>query len=189
MTNIASQKRMAARIMKCGISRVRVKRPADLEEALTRDDVRNLIRKGAITKVQKKGSSRAAARKILKQKKRGRRQGAGRRKGKERARNPRKTEWVRGVRPMRGMIRELRDTGRIARGNYRKLYMMVKGGMFRNKKHIMLYLKEHEMLNAATMPVKKASMKAKTAAKAANKPAAKKPAKKKAKRATKEIKK
>jgi len=157
MTNIASQKRMAAEILKCGKTRIRIKLGKEVEEALTRDDVRNLIRKGAIKKAQKKGSSRAAARKILAQKKRGRRKGMGSRKGRMRARMPRKREWMTSVKTLRTVIKDLRDSGRIERKDYRLLYRRVKGGMFRNKKHIMLYIKENELLKAPTkLPVKAA---------------------------------
>ena len=146
MTNIASQKRMAAEILKCGKSRIRITLGKDVEEALTREDVRNLIRKGSIKKVQKKGSSRAAARKTLAQKKKGRRKGMGSRKGRMRARMPRKKEWMTSVKTLRAVIKDLRDSGRIERKDYRLLYRRVKGGMFRNRKHILLYLKEHEFL-------------------------------------------
>jgi len=159
MTNIASQKRMAAEILKCGKSRIRITLGKDVEEALTREDVRNLIRKGSIKKVQKKGSSRAAARKTLAQKKKGRRKGMGSRKGRMRARMPRKKEWMTSVKTLRAVIKDLRDSGRIERKDYRLLYRRVKGGMFRNKKHIMLYIKEHELLKVPTKPAVRAAKK------------------------------
>jgi large subunit ribosomal protein L19e len=172
MTNIASQKRMASEILKCGRSRIKVTPGKDVDEALTREDVRNLIRKGSIRKIQKKGSSRAAARKILAQKKKGRRKGMGSRKGKMGARMPRKKRWMLTVKTLRIVIKDLRDSGRIERKDYRILYRRVKGGMFRNRKHIMLYIKEHELLKTAK-PAKKPA--APTKKPAAKKPAAKKP--------------
>lgn len=164
MTNIASQRRMAADILKCGRTRIKVTPGKDVEEALTREDVRNLIRKGLIKKIQKKGSSRAAARKTLAQKKKGRRKGMGSRKGKMGARAPKKKQWMISVKTLRRVIRDLRDSGRIERSDYRKLYRRVKGGMFRNKKHIMLYIKEHELLKIPTEPVVKKAKPAKKAA-------------------------
>ena len=155
MTNIASQKRMAAEIMKCGIRRVKVIPGKEVDEALTREDVRNLIRKGIIRKTQKKGTSRVNARKILAQKKKGRRKGMGSRKGSLRARMPRKREWMNTVTTLRKVIRDLRDAGSIERKDYRRLYRMVKGGNFRNRKHIMLYIREHELLKTAAKPIKK----------------------------------
>jgi len=178
MTNITSQKRMASEILKCGTTRIKVTPGKETEEALTREDVRNLIRKGIIRKIPKKGNSRAAARKILAQKKKGRRKGMGSRKGSMRARMPRKKEWMINVKTLRSVIRELRDSGRIERKDYRILYRRVKGGMFRNKKHIMLYIKEHELLKIPKSTVKKT-------AKPVKKPAAKKDEKVTIKKATK----
>ena len=146
MANIVSRKRMAAEILKCGITRIKVKPGKEVEDALTRDDIRNLIRKGIITKIRKKGSSRAAARKTLRQKKKGRRKGMGSRKGSSGARTSGRREWMKSVKMMRSLIRNLRDSGMIGKGDYRKLYLRVKGGMFRNRKHIMLYIREHELL-------------------------------------------
>jgi large subunit ribosomal protein L19e len=164
MANIVSQKRMAAEIMKCGRSRVRITPGKEVEEALTREDVRNLIRKGLIRKVQKKGSSRAASRRIMVQKSKGRRMGRGSRKGKLSARMPAKKRWARTVKTLRSLLAELRDSGRIERSDYRKLYLKVKGGMFRNRKHIMLYMKEHELLKEASGTLKKSRTRASKAA-------------------------
>ncbi len=50
------------------------------------------------------------------------------------------------VRPLRKLLRELKDSGKLDRNNYRKLYSAVKGGAFRNKKHLLYYLKERELL-------------------------------------------
>lgn len=175
MTNIASQKRMAADLLKCGTSRIRVTAGKEVEEALTRDDVRNMIRKGIIRKIQKKGNSRAAARKILAQKKKGRRKGMGSRKGSMGARMPRKKKWMMTVKTLRSVIKELRDSGRIERKDYRILYRRVKGGMFRNKKHIMLYIKEHELLKVPTKPAVKKAKPTKKAAPKKPKAAPKKP--------------
>jgi large subunit ribosomal protein L19e len=176
MTNIASQKRMAADMLKCGTTRIKVTPSKEVDEALTREDVRILIRKGMIKKIRKKGSSRAAARKILAQKKKGRRKGAGSRKGKIRARMPKKKQWMITVKTLRSVIRDLRDSGRIERSDYRKLYRRVKGGMFRNRKHIMLYIKEHELLKAPSETIIKKAVKQAKPTKATKKPeAAKKP--------------
>ena len=148
--DLSSQKRMAAKILKCGISRVRIDAATEdakkgVEEALTREDIRALIRGGIIVKVQKKGSSGAHSRKNLMQKKRGRRGGTGSRRGKKRH-GTSKAAWVKLVKSLRRLIREMRDSGQIERRDYRMLYLRVKGGFFRSKNHLLHYLKEHEML-------------------------------------------
>jgi large subunit ribosomal protein L19e len=144
--NPESQKRIAASIMKCGVSRVKMKTGEEVEEALTREDIRGLIQKGLIWKVQKKGTSKFASKKKLEQKKKGRMRGPGKRKGTKGARKNDKTKWIEKVRPLRRLLSELRESGQIRKEDYGILYRRIKGGFFRNKKHLLYYLKEHDML-------------------------------------------
>jgi len=104
--NLSTQKRIASEILKCGITRVRVKESKEVGEALTREDIRSLIQKGEIWKIQKKGTSRGKARKLLKQKRRGRRRGAGSKKGRVRTK---KKDWIKGIRAQRRLLAEFRD--------------------------------------------------------------------------------
>jgi len=54
--DLSSQKRIAADVLKCGITRVRITADGEamkeVEEALTREDIRALVRKGLIKKIQ-----------------------------------------------------------------------------------------------------------------------------------------
>ena len=140
------QKKLAARVLKCGISRVRILDEKSVEEALTRDDIRSLVKKGAIVKMPKVGNSRAHANKILRQKKKGRRIGRGSRKGTKKTTARKKDVWMRTVRPIRRLLKELRETNRIDKDDYRELYLKIKGGYFRNKRHIKLFIQEHKMV-------------------------------------------
>src|SRR3989338_8811900 len=99
-----SQKIVAAKVLKCGISRVRILDEKAVGEALTREDIRNLIKKGAIIKVPKVGNSRAHANKIMRQKKKGRRIGRGSRKGTKKTSARKKIVWMRTVRPIRRLL-------------------------------------------------------------------------------------
>jgi large subunit ribosomal protein L19e len=144
--NVKSQKQIAAKILKVGISRVRVKSEKEVEEAITRDDIRNLIQKGLIYKIPKKGITRVYAKRKKIQKKKGRRKGQGSRKGSAYTRKPKKTRWIERVNPLRRLLRDLRNSGKLEKKEYRRLYLMIKGGLFRNKKHLFYYLKEHELL-------------------------------------------
>ncbi len=49
--DVKSQKKLAAKVMKVGFSRVRVSQEKELEEAITRNDIKRLIVKGVITNV------------------------------------------------------------------------------------------------------------------------------------------
>ncbi len=143
---IRSVKRMASELLKAGISRIRVINPEEAEKAITRQDVKNLIKKGLVIKVQKKGTSKFASRKLKLQKKKGRRRGKGSRKGKKTARNPKKPQWIKTIRALRSLLKELKDNGQIERKVYTEFYKRIGGGEFRNKKHLLTYLKEHELL-------------------------------------------
>ncbi len=43
---------------------------------------------------------------------------------------------MRSIRPIRQLLRELRDDGKIDRRTYRQFYLMAKGGMFKSKAHL-----------------------------------------------------
>ena len=179
---LETQKKIASELMKCGVSRVKINDAKAAAEALTRNDIRELISTKKIEKVQKKGSSKFRWRKKLEQKKKGRMRGFGSRKGTRNARAPEKKSWMETVRPLRKLLRSLRENGQITRSTYSKIYMRIKGGAFRNKSHLMLYLKENELVQKAR-PVVKAAVKRDAEKKEAPKKAAaeKKAAKKESK--------
>lgn len=141
-----SQKKIAAEMLKCGVSRIRITDEAAVSEALTRQDLRGLIRKGVISKVQKRGTSKFAVRKLKEQKGKGRRKGVGKRRGSRKTRLPPKRAWINTIRAVRSLLKELKKNNQIESRNYRKIYLMAKGGAFRSRKHMLNYLKEHEML-------------------------------------------
>ncbi|MDY6774312.1 MAG: 50S ribosomal protein L19e [Candidatus Nanohaloarchaea archaeon] len=133
MTDLSNQKRMAADVLDVGEDRVWIDpdRTEDVEGALTKQDVRNLIESGVIKKKEKEGTSRKDA---------GGTQGPGSRKGRSGARKSDKDEWKDKIRALRGRLKELRDEGEISPSEYRELYDMASGGFFRNRKHMELYI-------------------------------------------------
>ena len=149
--NLQTQKRLAADILKVGKTRVFFDpaRLKEIEEAITRGDIRKLVTDLAIQEKPKKGNSRFRIRKNLLQKKKGRRAGPGSRKGKAQARSKARLKWIRGIRVQRAFIKKLRDRELITVPTYHDLYSKSKGGMFRSKKHIKLYLEEHKLIQNA----------------------------------------
>ncbi len=146
---MASVRKMAAGMLKCGESRIRIDVTKEVEEALTRDDVRSLIRSGLVWKVQKKGTSKFRVKRLARQKKKGRRTKEGSRKGTFRARSgPKKMHWIKSIRALRRLLKELRQNGQIEPATYTEFYPRIKGGEFRNKKHILTYLDEHDLLKS-----------------------------------------
>ena len=142
-----TQKRIAADVLKCSTKRVRFDPEAleSISEAITKEDIRVLIKDGAIQKQPVKGQSRVRANKRLVQKRKGRRSGPGSHKGKKTARLPSKKDWMNRVRAQRNLLKDLRESGEISRKDYRDLYAKSKGGFFRSRRHINLFIDEHNM--------------------------------------------
>lgn len=144
MSDLKSQKRMASEIMDIGENRVWIDpdQTDRVEEAITRQDIRNLIEGGAIQKKDEEGTSRGRARENRKQKKRGRRKGQGSRKGEKTARKDSKQEWMEKIRAIRKRLKEMRDEDELSSEEYRKLYDMAKGGFFRDTNHLENHIEE-----------------------------------------------
>lgn len=141
------QKRLAAEILKCSKKRIWFDPDSlkDIKEAITKSDIKGMINAGAIKKYHKKGVSRVRARKRHVQRSKSRRRGHGKRKGTQKTRTGSKTLWVNRIRKQRRFIKELKDNGVLAANVHRTLYMKAKGGFFRSKRHIKIYIAEHKL--------------------------------------------
>ena len=139
---------LAAKVLKCSPRRVRfdTEKLTEIKEAVTKFDVRNLVKKGIIKKKPVKGIAKFRTRKKKVQKSKGRQKGHGSRKGKLTARSPKKKEWMKTIRAQRSLIKRLRDRKLIDNRAFYELYRKAKGGFFRSTRHIKLYVKEREML-------------------------------------------
>ncbi|MEM4472186.1 MAG: 50S ribosomal protein L19e [Archaeoglobaceae archaeon] len=141
LMNLSLQRRLAAEVLKCGKNRVWFN-PEMLEEistASTKQDIRELIEKGAIKKKPLKGVCRF---RVNLRRRKGRRRGHGSRKGKKTARMPRKRLWIMRIRALRRRLRELKKNGEIDTKTYRMLYRMAKGGAFRSVAHLDSFVQE-----------------------------------------------
>jgi large subunit ribosomal protein L19e len=141
------QKRLAAHVLKASHKRIKFdnERLADIKEAITKTDVRQLINEGAIVKLQKKGVSRTRARYLKRQKSKGQRSGPGTRKGKETSRLPSKQKWIMGIRSQRAFLKELKGKQLITNETFRDAYLKAKGGYFRSTRHIKIYLEDNKL--------------------------------------------
>lgn len=145
--NLSVQRRLAAEILDVGVNRIWFD-PEKLEEisaAVTREDVRSLIKRGAIRVKPKVGISRARARELYEKKKRGKRRGLGSRKGKATARMPKKEKWMMRIRAIRAFLKHLRARRIITQNTYRKLYKMAKGGSFESVAYLRNYIREKRL--------------------------------------------
>jgi large subunit ribosomal protein L19e len=138
MTHLKSQKRLAASILKCGVNRVWIddSQISDIDKAISRDEIRDLIENGAIAAHQKRGVSRGRARDRIAKRAYGHCKGPGRRRGTAGARNPSKRRWIQKIRAQRKVLRDMRETGTIDRSTYRVFYRKAAGGQFRTIAHL-----------------------------------------------------
>jgi large subunit ribosomal protein L19e len=132
MTNLRAQRRMAADVLDIGKDRVWMDPEAQSEiaEAITREDIRDLVDQGTIRAKDAKSNSRGRARERDEKRSYGHRTGAGTRKGRSGARNNEKRAWISRIRAQRSRLRELRDDGPLSPTEYRELYNKASGGEF-----------------------------------------------------------
>jgi large subunit ribosomal protein L19e len=142
--SVVSQKRLAAEILKVGVSRVWVD-PDDTDRvssAITREEIRKLIHEGSIRKEPQTGISRGRKRARRQELLAGRHKGPGSVKG---VVTRRKRRWILRIRSIRNRLRTLRDKRFITTEVYRKLSLMAKGGTFRGAAHLDEYIDTHKL--------------------------------------------
>ncbi len=139
-------KEIAAKLLKVGKNKIWIdpNETDSLKEAITTDDIRELIKSGVIKKRKESEQSRARARMLERQKKKGRRKGHGSRKGTAKARIKPKREWISKVRAQRALLKELKKKypEKVKAIGYSKLYRMIKGGFFKSKAQLERYVME-----------------------------------------------
>lgn len=142
MTDLRNQRRMAADLLKCGKNRVWMDydRSEEIAKAVTKDDIRILIKGSAIQSRQIIGISNGRKKYNIKQKEKGRQRGHGSRKGAKRARVPKKEHWIKTIRPIREYLKSLREEKKMDASTYRKYYIKAKGGEFKSKHHLKSHL-------------------------------------------------
>ena len=141
-------RRIASGMLGVGENKVRFKPEANskIGEALTREDVRGLIKDGSIYAIQPRGVSRIRGREKQEQAKKGRRGGKGSKKGTHAARQHPKTHWIAKVRSQRRYLRNLIDAKKFTEGSSRKIYLMIKGNAFKGVKMLETYLKDNKLV-------------------------------------------
>jgi large subunit ribosomal protein L19e len=118
----------------------------EVKEAITKSDIKSLIKRKAIVEIPAHGVSRVRARELRHQRSMGRRRGMGSRKGRASARTSPKEGWMAKARLQRSFVKMLKEKELITPEAFRELYLKIKGGFFRNKRHIKIYMEEHGMI-------------------------------------------
>jgi large subunit ribosomal protein L19e len=143
VVNIAKKRELAARVLNVGVNRVRFEpdRLEDISDSITRENIRSLVKSGAIWTVQPKGSSRGRAiKKRSVWKVHGK--GPGSKKGKKTARVGKKRVYVVKTRSMRYHLKVMKERKDISNDMYWYLYKRVNGGQVRSLAHLRELVKE-----------------------------------------------
>jgi large subunit ribosomal protein L19e len=136
------QKRLARDVLNVGVGRIWFD-PDNLDsvkEAITRADIKSLVNRGIIKIKPKKGVSRVRSRELQKKKRRSQRRGVGSRKGRAGARTRKKEAWMSKIRAIRKLLQRMREKKVVDSKTYRDLYRKAKGGFFRDRSHVKLYV-------------------------------------------------
>lgn len=138
MSQISGQRRLAAEILGCGVNRIwfNPEKISEVQQAISREDIRNLIQEGIVAAHQKRGNSRGRARAKMAKRSYGHCKGPGRRKGAAGSRTNSKERWVQRIRAQRRVLRDMRESGEIEPTVYRRFYRRAAGGQFRTVSHL-----------------------------------------------------
>jgi large subunit ribosomal protein L19e len=145
MTDLKAQKRMAADVLDVGKDRVWFDpdEQSEIAEAITREDIRDLVEEGTIRAKDAKGNSKGRARERAAKRAYGHRKGPGSRKGRSGGRKNSKDEWVSRIRAQRRRLKELRDDGPLTPTEYREAYNKASGGEFDDVARLEAYLRNN----------------------------------------------
>jgi large subunit ribosomal protein L19e len=147
MTDLSSQRRLAAQILKIGQNRVWIdpERMDDVEGAITREEVRKLIHEKIIDSRPEKGVSRSRAKIIREKKLKGRRSGPGSITGAGHAKVTKKEAWMKKIRSLRRKLRELKASRIITEKTYSQYYRMAGSGRFQSMAELERNLKANDL--------------------------------------------
>ena len=142
-----TQKRISAQLLKVGLKKIYFdpEKLTEIKEAITKSDIRSLIRQKIIRIKKAPLQSRVRARKLRLQKRKGNKKGPGARKGKKTARLSKKDAWKAKIRVQRTFLRDLKTKKLIENTTFRDALSKANGGFFRNKRHIKLFLQERNL--------------------------------------------
>lgn len=143
MVDLSTKKRVAAELLGVGVSRIRLspEETERIQDAITRANIRALLKDGVIWAEPARGVSRGRIRMHrVRLRRRGR--GPGSKEGAAGARRGRKDAWVHRVRALRRHLHILRERGDITPPVFKRLYRQVKGGQVRSVRHLRELMRE-----------------------------------------------
>jgi large subunit ribosomal protein L19e len=146
--SLKTARRIAAQALGAGEARIRFK-PDSLtkaSEALTREDIRGLVKDGGIYALPQTGQTRLRGQHYHAQRKKGRKLGRGNKKGKMYSRVSQKEDWMLKVRAQRAYLAKLKEEKKIESADARHIYLMIKGRAFRGRSALEAHLREKKII-------------------------------------------
>ena len=131
--NLETKKRLISRTLSVGNSRIVLNRSrlAEIKEAITKQDIRDLLESKAISVKEVKG------RKTIKKRKTRRKAGSIKKKV-----NTRKQDYVKLTRKLRRFLSSLKGSGRISQEDFIALRKQIRAKEFRSLSHLKERMKE-----------------------------------------------
>ena len=165
MTNLFNKKELAARTLKVGKNRIQFNSDnfAEIKEAITKQDIRDLYAGGIIKIKPVKGRKKIKRRKT--------RRGPGKIR---RTVNKRKQTYVKITRKLRAYLKELKKIGAIEPNLYSKLRKKIRMREFKSKAHLKEYLEDFKEIGIKSSRIVKQMKKEKTTKQAKEKKTTKK---------------
>lgn len=135
MSRVESLRRLSSKLLKCGMHKVWLdpNEKEKLDAAKSREQIRTLIAENLIIKKPDNINSRGRARARREAKMKGRHMGLGKRVGTKNARCSERTIWIKKIRAMRAVLKEMKRKGELVGEEYRKYKMQAKGNLFKNQ--------------------------------------------------------
>lgn len=131
--NLSKKKELAARTLNIGKKRIVFlhSRIAEIKEAITKQDIRDLKKDGAIKIKNIKGRK-----KKIKKKRKGKSPGNIRKKV-----NTRKQDYVKITRKLRNYIKEMRKQGKLSREEAKEIRKKIRNRVFKSKANLKEYIR------------------------------------------------
>jgi len=140
--SIELTKRIAADLLERGVSSIKIsdKGLAEAKKAITREDVRKLIKDGLIYAEAQKKNTSIYGKELKVKRAKGRRRGTGSKKGTRNARGG--TPYQKRIRALRRLLLELKKDKTIDNEKFKIFYRLAKGGTFQNKASMLNHIRE-----------------------------------------------
>jgi large subunit ribosomal protein L19e len=135
-------KRIAADLLGRGVSSIRIRESAiaDAEKAITREDVRALIKKSDVYAIKEKRNISTYGKLLKVKRAKGRSRGSGRKRGTANARQS--VEYKKKIRAQRRVLIALKEDKTINNELYKEFYRLVRGGTFPSKASLLGHIRD-----------------------------------------------